>query len=72
VIEDIRRRVERVPFEPFSIHTSDGHEFAVPTIDHVWFPPGGNRVYVADDKGIAALLRPIHIVSITEKQDRIG
>jgi len=43
MIEDIRRRLGLTPFVPFSIRTADGHEYAVPTIDHVWLPPGGGE-----------------------------
>lgn len=67
--DDIRKRVERVPFEPFSIRTSDGREYPVPTIDHIWLPPDSNRVYVADDKGMVDTIRLIHISSLREKRN---
>ncbi len=59
-----------MPFEPFSIRTSDGREYNVPTLDHVWLPPLGNRIGVVDDKGIVAILTPLHISGITEKHHR--
>ena len=62
MIEDIRRRLGLTPFAPFSIRMADGHEYAVPTIDHVWLPPGGRRVVVSDDRGITVVL-PVLMIS---------
>ncbi|HZE57711.1 MAG TPA: hypothetical protein VE031_07640 [Chthoniobacterales bacterium] len=67
MIADIRQRCERSPFTPFSIRTSDGHEYPVPTMDHIYFPPGGRRVIVSDDKGIVSILTPLHISGIIEQ-----
>lgn len=64
MIEDIRKQLQRVPFEPFSIRTSDGHSYEVPTLDHIWLPPGGNRVLVSDDQSIVAILTPLHISGV--------
>ena len=69
MIADIRELTSRVPFRPFSIRTSDGHDYAVPTLDHIWFPPGGRRVVVSNDKGIVAILAPVHISGITHESN---
>jgi hypothetical protein len=29
VIDEIRKRLHRVPFVPFAVRTSDGHEYSV-------------------------------------------
>jgi hypothetical protein len=68
VIDEIRKRLHRVPFVPFAVRTSDGHEYSVPTPDHAHISPRGNRVVVYDDEGTTAILGPIHINSIVEQQ----
>jgi hypothetical protein len=68
MIADVRRRLEQVPFVPFVIHTSDAHEYSVPTVDHAKISPRGNRVVVFTDEGATAILGPIHINSIVDSQ----
>ena len=58
MIADVRERLDRVPFVPFLIRTSDGHEYSVPTEDHVHISLRGNRVVVFTDEGAAAILGP--------------
>jgi hypothetical protein len=64
---DIRKRLEEMPFVPFWIRMTDGREYPVPTLDHVYLPPGGTRVVVSDDEGIVALLPALHISGIIQK-----
>jgi len=59
MIDEIRKRMLRVPFVPFLVATSDGHEYAVPTADHAFITPRGNRVVVVDDEGTTAVTRPV-------------
>jgi len=51
MIDELRKQLARVPFIPFLVRTSDGHEYSVPTVDHAYITPRGNRVIVTDDKG---------------------
>ena len=51
MIDEIRKRLQRVPFVPFSVGTSDGHEYGVASVDHAHISPRGNRVVVFDDEG---------------------
>jgi hypothetical protein len=67
MIDEIRKRLQRVPFVPFSVRTSDGHEYSVPTVDHAFITPRGNRVIVVDDEGTTAVLGPLHINSVVEQ-----
>jgi len=67
MIDEIRKRVQRVPFVPFSVRTSDGHEYSVPTVDDAFITPRGNRVVVVDDEGTTAILGPLHISSVIEQ-----
>jgi len=67
VIDEIRKRLHRVPFVPFTVRTSDGHEYSVPSADHAHISPRGNRVVVYDYEGTTAILGPIHINSVIEQ-----
>ena len=67
MIDEIRMRLGRVPFVPFSVRTSDEHEYSVPTVDHAYITPRGNRLIVTDDKGTVAVLGPIHINGVIEE-----
>ena len=66
MIADVRERLEKVPFVPFVIRTSDGHEYAVPTVDHAFITPRGNRVVVVADNGATNVLGPLHVNSIVD------
>jgi hypothetical protein len=69
MIDEIRKRLQRVPFVPFSVRTSDGHEYSVPTVDHAFITPRGNRVVVVDDEGTTAFLAPIHINGVVQQSN---
>jgi hypothetical protein len=64
----VRKRLDRVPFVPFIIQTSDGHEYSVPTVDHAKISPRGHRVVVFTDEDATAILGPLHINSIIDQQ----
>ena len=68
MMTDVRERLERVPFKPFVIKTSDRHEYPVPTGDHAHISPRVNQVVIFLDEGPAVLLWPIHINSIINQQ----
>jgi hypothetical protein len=68
MIADVRRRVERVPFVPFIIRTSDGHDYSVPTVDYAKISPRGHRVVVFTDEDATAIFGPLHINSIIDSQ----
>ena len=67
MIVDVRERLDRVPFVPFLIRTSDGHEYSVLTVDHAFITPRGNRVIVVADNGATAVLGPFHINSVSDQ-----
>ena len=60
MIGDLRRLIAARPFVPFTIHTGDGAQHRVPTVDHIAVAPTGARVVVfADDDStilVSALL----------------
>lgn len=68
MIADVRDRLQNIPFRPFVIRTSDGREYAVPTVDHAKISPRGNRVVVFTDAGATNVLGPLHINSIFDAQ----
>jgi hypothetical protein len=67
MIVDVRERLLAAPFVPFVIHTSDGREYSVPTADHAFITPRGNRVIVVADNGATAVLGPLHINSVIDQ-----
>jgi hypothetical protein len=68
MIADVRERLHKMPFVPFLIRTSDGREYSVPTVDHAFITPRGNRVVVVTDDGATNVLGPLHINSIVDQQ----
>ena len=68
MIADVRERLlAAAPFVPFVIRTSDGREYSVPTADHVFITPRGNRVIVVTDNGATGVLGPLHINSVIDQ-----
>jgi hypothetical protein len=61
MIDETRKQLGYVPFVSFSIRVSDGREYSVPTVDHPYITPRGNRLIVIDDKDTVAILGPLHI-----------
>jgi len=61
-IDRIRQRLKGGGFKPFSLRTSDGHEY------HVWHPElllvGRNSLGVLDEDREVAFLDPLHVVAI--------
>jgi hypothetical protein len=67
MIVDVRERLVAAPFLPFVIRTSDGREYSVPTADHAFITPRGNRVIVVADNGATAVLTPLHINRVIDQ-----
>jgi hypothetical protein len=67
MIADVRERLLAVPFVPFVVRTSDGRGYPVPTRDHAFITPRGNRVIVVADNGATAVLGHLHINSIIDQ-----
>ncbi len=66
MIADVREHLGRVPFVPFAVRTSASREYSVPTVDHAFITPRGNRVVVVADNGAVAILGLLHINSVVE------
>ena len=69
---DIRKHIQETPFVPFLIRTTDGHEYPVPTVDHIFLPPTGGRVVISDDEGVVIVLPGLHITGLVHSAKRNG
>ena len=67
MIADVRERLLAAPFVPFLIRTSDGREYSVPTADHAFITPRGNRLIVVANNGATAVLGSLHINSVIDQ-----
>ena len=72
MIAEIRRHLEARPFTPFAVRMTDGREYPVPTLDHIYVTPRGNRVVISDDEGIVVVLPALHISGIVERSNGNG
>jgi hypothetical protein len=66
MVGDVRNSWRKQPFTPFTIVSSAGQKFHVPTADHVSINPRQTRVivYLDDDSHVA--ISPLHIVALEE------
>ena len=64
MIQKIHALLQRSPFEPFSVLTSDGHEYLVHSADHAAVNPARTRVVIFTDQDEEYSLSALHIVSI--------
>jgi len=65
---EIRKRLGEVPFRPFLVRVTDGREYPVPTVDHIWIPPGATRILISDDEGLSTSLPGLHLCGIADLQ----
>ena len=64
MLQEIFSLLQRHPFEPFAVLTSDGHEYLVPTPDHAELNPRRTRVVIFTDQDEQYSLSALHIVGI--------
>ena len=69
MIGDIRQLLHVAPFEPFTIVTTSGIRYAVPTADHVGLNPRSSRAVVWFDDDSSVTISGLHIAAI-EKASR--
>ncbi|CAN5644587.1 hypothetical protein BH20VER1_BH20VER1_05660 [soil metagenome] len=62
MLEEIRKRVRTVPFEPFAIELSSGYMINVPHPDHI--AVGRAQVAVEDDQGLFDVVSALHITRL--------
>jgi len=64
MIGDIRQHLEAAQFEPFTILTSSGKRYAVPSADHASLNPTGTRVVVWFNDDASVTIAGLHIVAL--------
>ena len=64
MIPRIRELLHSTPFIPFTIRTSDGREYTVPTADHAAINPKGSRVIVFADDDSQAEVAALHVATV--------
>ena len=62
--EDVREFLLASPFEPFTIVTSGGRRYEVPSPDHAGLNPSGSRIVVWFDNGGSVTLSALHITAL--------
>ncbi len=72
MVRDIRKHLELTPFVPFRVRTADGQEYNVPTLDHVYLPPGEGRVVISDDEGYVTVIPALLISGIIHANSSHG
>jgi hypothetical protein len=66
MIPRIRELLHSTPFIPFTIRTSDGREYVVPTADHAAINPKGSRVIVFADDDSQAEVAALHVATVVK------
>jgi hypothetical protein len=64
VIGDIQRLLKAKPFQPFSVVTSAGQKYRVPTPDHAGFNPRSTRLVVWFDDDSSVTLSGLHLTAL--------
>ena len=67
MIDEIRRLLEDVPFQPFVVVTSAGKQYHVKSLDHIHLGPGAKVVGVYHDDGTVSVISPLHIVAVEKE-----
>ena len=66
MIRRIRELLHSTPFEPFTVRTSDGREYVVPTRDHAAVHPRGTYLVVFGDDESSAKISGLHVAAVVE------
>ena len=66
MIPRIRELLHSTPFIPFTIRTSDGREYTVPTADHAAINPKGSRVIVFTDDDRQAEVAALDVTTVVK------
>ena len=69
-LAELIRRLETVPFEPFTIHMEDERQFYVPTPDHITISRKLRQVSYETDEPRIHDINPVHIVRIERGRRR--
>ena len=64
MIGDIRQHLEAVPFEAFTVVTSSGRRYPIPSADHAGLNPKSSRVVVWFDDDSSVTIAGLHVVAL--------
>ena len=67
MIPRIRELLHTTPFVPFSIRTSDGHEYVVLSRDHAAVHPKGGYFFVFGDDESTTRIAALHVAALVER-----
>jgi hypothetical protein len=66
--EEIRERVSRRPFKPFTVRLADGMEIDVPSLDHVHLHPSGRTLFIHLDRGGTKIIDVALVTALETKE----
>lgn len=66
MIPRIKELLHTTPFSPFTVRTSDGCEYTVPTPDHAVVNPKGTYVVVFSDEDSHVDVAGLHVAAIVK------
>jgi hypothetical protein len=64
MIAEVRQLLDAAPFEPFTIVTSSGRRYPVPTADHAGLNPRASRVVIWFDDDSSVTVSGLHMTAI--------
>lgn len=64
MVAEIRQLLQAAPFEPFTIVTTSGRRYPVPSADHANSNPQGTRVVVWFDDGASVTIAGLHVAAV--------
>jgi hypothetical protein len=64
---DVKKLLSARPFVPFTIVTSGGSRYEVPTAEHCGIDPQSSRVVVWFDDGSGITIAGLHIASLEQQ-----
>ena len=67
MIPRIKELLHSTPFAPFTVRTSDGREYTVPTADHAAVNPKGTYVVLFSDDDSHADVAGLHVAAVVKK-----
>jgi hypothetical protein len=67
MIPRIKELLHSTPFVAFTIRTSDGREYVVPTPDHAAVNPKGTYLVVFSDDDSHADVAGLHVAAVVKK-----
>ena len=67
MVGDIRKLLVARPFVPFTIVTTGGSRYSIPTPEHCGIDPQSSRIVVWFDDGSGVTVAGLHIASIEQE-----